>query len=204
MTYDDVKKKYYNLVSRFPAASSNLHQCSYDSTNNQYVLNNNYTSCIAFEEIRTIINPSKNLHACDSLFLSDKMHVLLFIEFKNRPIREGDITLVDIVSSQAVDSLFTHHYVCASVNNAESVPLHFAATLSSEKNNPVHATFLRMLYISEEFFGGKNADAFCEKVQSIIGSKMLTKPGIGVVKCRFSFVGVVFSSSFNAFFLPYL
>ena len=205
MPYLDIKNKYLSYKKYDSSIVSNLHACSYDSTNNHFVLNNNYLPCLCFEKIRDLVFPSQNIHACDALFFSDTKKILVFIEFKNRDMGNPESTVIDDVCNQAVDSIFVHKYVVVGIKDANLIEMHFLAVASSEKNSDIslNEAIKIMLAVSGNLAGGSNSSVFNKQIESIINFKLVEKK-YDHFGFKYSFIGMLLSNSFNLRFQSYL
>lgn len=207
MAYNDIKKRYEAIAASAKPdieISSNLHDCSYDSRNDFYMINNNFSSCFSFEKVRDFLfGGVDGIRACDALYFSDKKETLLFVEFKNRPYNSSYTSIPELIAEQAADSLYVHYVACNGFVDPDSALLDFAAVLSFEKNQdaPFQKTSFIMMAISGETDNGAFSNETNSLLKALIKSKIAERHP--EVLLDFNFVGIYKSLSFNAVFLAY-
>ena len=190
MAIIDIKKLYNNIYSADKFCST-FCQCSYDDSNNVYLVDNN-TPCINFDEIKKSVNSS--LASADSLFFSSKTDSCLFIEFKNQPIRNASLN----IGKSAADSLYIHCRILSDNNCLSSITNNiFVAVLASNKNDSFFNTPVAAMVRRSQISGNPSLFSF-EESKNISRERMSREYPSFADYYYSSFIPVL-SDSFNSF-----
>lgn len=189
---NELKKLYY---ADFEHALSTFKKCSYDSTAGLYLVSNE-TECLNFDFVKSALG--FDCASCDSLYFSLPRDTILFVEFKNQPIRNA----FENIGKSGCDSLYIHLVYSKKVGiSVESIKHHYLAVIASNKNDSnKNSAVSAMIDRSSPngSFDVSDYDFYCESAEKLSSDRMEREYGDVIEgKIKYDLFKIVLSDSFD-------